>query len=160
VRKRNLAAMVAVGAIAWLSAVPPSSATTYSPAYYRERLTYWVNLYRAQHGLRGLAFGNHITSAAVAHSISMARHHYFSHTGWTGWSWIHRLRYYGTKRPYLGENLAVGNWTPEQTFLAWRASAAHRPQLLSTHFRWIGVGMALGTWYGHQAYYVTTDFSG
>ena len=60
----------------------------------------------------------------------------------------------------MGENLAVGLWTPRQVLRAWINSSEHRANLLNGHFRVIGIGVAKGTWAGRAAYYITADFGG
>jgi uncharacterized protein YkwD len=90
----------------------------------------------------------------------MAQHHMLSHTSSSGVSWITRIRYYGFRGSWIGENLGVGLVKPYTMLQMWLASPPHRANLLSPHFRSAGIGVVMGTWAGHLAIYVTNDFGG
>ena len=60
----------------------------------------------------------------------MARYRLFSHTSSNGTDWAGRIRYYGYRGRYLGENLAVGQFTPPARSHAWYYSSAHRANML------------------------------
>ena len=42
----------------------------------------------------------------------------------------------------------------------WRASSEHNANLLSGHYRSVGLGVARGSWGGSAGVYVTADFGG
>ena len=90
----------------------------------------------------------------------MARYRLFSHTSSNGVDWARRIRYYGYRGRYLGENLAVGQFTPSGTFHAWYYSSAHRANMLTWPYRSIGLGLTRGYYNSHWAYYITADFGG
>ena len=143
-----------------LLASVPATARAFSSDTYRHTLLHRINHYRHEHGLHRLIFGRHLQHAATAHSVSMATHHMLSHSSWSGASWLTRIRAYGFKGAYVGENLAVGLWTPRHVMRAWRASPDHNANLLNRHYRVIGIGVVRGVWSGHAAYYITADFGG
>ena len=134
--------------------------TSFSPSTYRANLQYAINQYRAHHGLAKLKVNLNLQQAASAHSTNMARHHVLSHYSSSGLTWTQRIRYYGYRGSWIGENLAVGQWSATGTLKAWINSAPHRANLLGSHYRVIGIGVVKGVWAGRWAYYITADFGG
>jgi uncharacterized protein YkwD len=145
-------------AVVLLAATPAVAGASLST--YRSNLLVLINRYRVHHGLRRLRVNAHLQQAASAHSGNMAKHHMLSHSSSTGVSWSTRIRWYGYRGGWMGENLAVGRWTPLQTLRAWINSAPHRANLRGGHYRAIGIGVAKGIYAGHSAYYITADFGG
>jgi uncharacterized protein YkwD len=82
----------------------------------------------------------------------MARRGYFDHGAFAT-----RLRSFGVRAPYVGENIAAGTrpLTPATIVRMWIQSPPHRENLLDRSFRRIGVGVA-----GSSTRLVTADFSG
>jgi uncharacterized protein YkwD len=155
--KLRLAAVL-VALIAAL-AVPAVARATFASTF-RHALLARINNYRAAYGRRPLVLNLSLRDSAIAHSSDMARHTMLSHTASTGCTWIQRIRYWGYRGTYIGENLAAGTFTPLGVMHAWRASPDHRANLLGLRYRVIGLGVARGTWGGHAAVYVTVDFGG
>jgi uncharacterized protein YkwD len=111
-----------------------------------------INSFRQRNGARPLLVGPALSRAAQAHSTDMAQHGYFDHGAFAT-----RLRSFGVRAPYLGENLAAGTrpLTPAMIVRMWIQSPPHRENLLDRSFRRIGVGVA-----GDSTRLVTADFSG
>ena len=111
-----------------------------------------INSFRAQNGVPPLLVGPALTRAAQSHSADMARRGYFDHG-----AFVTRLRRFGVRAPYVGENIAAGSRppTPATVVRMWINSPPHRENLLDRGFRHIGVGEA-----GHSTRLVTADFSG
>ena len=63
-----------------------------------------INSFRAQNGVPPLLVGPALTRAAQAHSADMARRGYFDHG-----AFVTRLRRFGVRAPYVGENIAAGS---------------------------------------------------
>jgi uncharacterized protein YkwD len=82
----------------------------------------------------------------------MARRGYFDHG-----AFVRRLRAFGVRAPYVGENLAYGTQPLSAAAIVqmWVASPPHRQNLLDRGFRRIGVGEA-----GGLTRLVTADFAG
>jgi uncharacterized protein YkwD len=142
------------------SLAPAVAEASFSATTYRASLLSQINTYRVHHGRSRLKVNLNLQRAATAHSGNMATHHILSHSSASGVGWLQRIRWYGYKGSWVGENLAVGLWTPGQTLRAWVNSSEHRANLLNGHFRVIGIGVAKGVWAGHAAYYITADFGG
>ena len=127
---------------------------------FRHALAQRINHYRAMHGRHSLQVKIHLRQAAQAHSGDMAKHHMLSHSASTGASWITRIRYWGYRGTYIGEDLAAGSMTAKGVMRMWRASPEHNANLLSGHYRSVGLGVARGSWGGSAGVYVTADFGG
>jgi uncharacterized protein YkwD len=111
-----------------------------------------MNAVRAANGLGPLRTGTALTRAARAHSVDMVRRNYFDHG-----AFVQRLRRFGVRMPYVGENLASGNGglSAQEVVRMWMASSGHRENLLDRGFQRVGVGLA-----GSSRRVVTVDFAG
>jgi uncharacterized protein YkwD len=149
----GLALALTAGAAAE-STPPPlnsdGSARAATPAEYG--IVRALNAVRAANGLPPLRVGIRLTRAARAHSVDMARRGYFEHG-----AFVQRLRRFGVRAPYVGENLAYGNGglSAAAVVQMWLTSPPHRQNMLDRSFRRIGVGIA-----GSSRRLVTADFSG
>jgi uncharacterized protein YkwD len=155
--KAKLTALLLAGVLAATMTTPAMGFSSY---LWRHNLLHRINHYRLAHGLHRLTGGRRLARAARAHSANMAAHHMLSHYSSSGVDWLTRIRSYGYRGNWVGENLAVGMWTPRHTLRMWIRSPEHRANLLNRHYRVIGMGVTLGTWAGHRAYYITADFGG
>ena len=111
-----------------------------------------INTFRRANGVPALRVGPALTRAARSHSVDMVRRGYFEHG-----AFVQRLRRFGVRAPYVGENLASGT-TPlgaGAIVQMWIASPPHRQNLLDRGFRRIGVGLA-----GGGTRLITADFAG
>jgi uncharacterized protein YkwD len=111
-----------------------------------------MNAARESNGVPPLRVGRALTRAARSHSMDMARKGYFDHG-----AFVRRLRSFGVRAQYLGENLAAGSQplTAVEVVRMWVASPPHRQNLLDRSFRRVGVGEA-----GGSTRLVTADFAG
>jgi uncharacterized protein YkwD len=111
-----------------------------------------INTFRRANGVPALRIGPALTRAARSHSVDMVRRGYFDHG-----PFVQRLRRFGVRAPYVGENLATGTKPLSAGAIVqmWIASPPHRQNLLDRGFRRIGVGLA-----GGATRLVTADFAG
>ena len=144
-----------------LALVIPTTASAFTsvPAF-RVALQRRINHFRAEYGRAPIHLNLRLEHSAQAHSNDMAIHHDFSHASSNGTSWAARIRYYGYRGSWIGENLAVGNVTARTVMAMWKASPPHRANLLNGHFRAVGIGAHSGKYAGRAAYYITSDFGG
>jgi uncharacterized protein YkwD len=140
--------------------VQTPAAGAYSATKWRATMLKQINHYRAGHGLRPLRINTRLSRAAAAHSKNMARYRMLSHTSSNGMSWSTRIRHFGFRGSWMGENLAVGWWPARVALAAWARSSAHNANLLNGHFSAVGIGVRQGTYSGHRVLYMTTDFGG
>ena len=81
-----------------------------------------------------------LQKAARAHTADMIRRNYFSHeTKGTNESACERVRRYGYRYRYCGENIGAYP-NPDAMFKAWLGSPGHRSNILNNRFREIGIG--------------------
>ena len=143
-----------------LAVVAPAIAHAGTLKHFKAALVQRINHYRAVHGRHSLRIKIHLADAAQAHSGDMAKHHMLSHSASTGASWIARIRWWGYRGTYIGEDLAAGSMNARGVMRMWRASPAHNANLLGGHYRAVGLGVARGTYGGRAGFYVTVDFGG
>jgi uncharacterized protein YkwD len=141
-------------------ALPATAGAFTSVPAFRASLQRRINSFRAEYGRGPIHLNLRLQTSAQAHSNDMALHHNFSHSSSGGKNWIARIRYWGYRGSWIGENLAVGNITARTVMAMWKASPPHRANLLNGHFSACGVGAHRGTYAGRAAIYVTTDFGG
>jgi uncharacterized protein YkwD len=162
VRSRNLLALV-VGGILFLVLAPGAMSSDLvsqvQSSGQEQSLLRSVNQARARHGAPPLRIATPLQRAARAHSQAMLRTGTFAHG-----NWYHRLRRHGARGRTLGETIAWGvgtDGTADAIVRMWLASPPHRATLLRRGFRYVGVGVATGTFSGFGgASVATADFAG
>ena len=128
-----------------------------------------LNAVRRGHGLRALRLSRGLTAAAAFHSQQMVSHGFFEHESRGGGAFWKRVeRFYGSSgfRGWeVGENLAYGSpdLSANATVRMWMNSPGHRENVLSRHWREIGLGAlhvpsAGGEFGGGPVTVVTADF--
>jgi uncharacterized protein YkwD len=83
-----------------------------------------------------------LTGAAYGHSRDMADNDYFSHTSLDGRTLADRVNATGYSWSSLGENIAAGYATVQQTMDAWMASDDHCANLMNPRFAEFGLACA------------------
>jgi uncharacterized protein YkwD len=118
-----------------------------------------INRVRAARALAPLRVDLTLERAARSHSGYMLRTGSFAHGNFGG-----RMAQFRVRASLAGENLAWGAGglaAPSTVVSAWLASAPHRANLLRPGFRRVGVGAAVGPFFGYTgATVVTADFAG
>ena len=84
----------------------------------------------------------------------MQVNNYFDHNSPTYGSPFDMMRSYGIDYRTAGENIAMGQRTPQEVVNAWMNSPGHRANILNGDFTHIGVG------YVEQGNYWTQQFIG
>jgi uncharacterized protein YkwD len=117
----------------------------------QRRLLCLMNRTRARFGLRPLRTNRCLHRVGARHAHDMVRRRYFAHTTPNGWSPGRRARASGyvprRARWVVGENIAwgvAGAARPRWVMRAWMHSPPHRHNILSRHFRDVGIGVARG----------------
>jgi uncharacterized YkwD family protein len=138
-----------------VTATPPSSTpTTSSLSAYEQKVVDLTNQERAKNGLPALKVDGTLGKMAHEKSRDMSANGYFSHTSPTYGSPFDMMKKYGIAYRYAGENIAMGQRTPEEVVKAWMNSEGHRKNILSPNYNYIGVG------YVSQGNYWTQEFIG
>jgi uncharacterized protein YkwD len=105
-----------------------------------------INRARAKHGAPPLRIGPALQRAARSHSNTILRTGNFTHG-----DWYSRLRRHGAQGRTLGETIAWGvgsDGTARAIVRMWLGSPPHRETLLRRGFRYVGVGVATGSFSG------------
>ena len=128
-----------------------------------------INELRQSKGLRRLRVNRTLSQVAISHSVSMAVHGFFSHSGYKGSTFWRRIsaRYGPDSRAYWGVGETLAWASPQlgarQAIDLWLASPSHRRTLLTAAWRDIGLGAvhalaAPGVYHGRAVTILTADF--
>ncbi|MEC1523740.1 CAP domain-containing protein [Neobacillus niacini] len=128
--------------------------TTSALSAYEQKVVDLTNQERAKNGLAALKVDVTLSKMAREKSRDMSANGYFSHTSPTYGSPFDMMKQYGISYRYAGENIAMGQRTPEEVVKGWMNSEGHRKNILSPNFNYIGVG------YVSQGNYWTQEFIG
>lgn len=123
------------------SSAAPSQVSSGYAAFQNEVVTL-VNQQRAAHGLSALSINTQLTKTATLKSEDMAKLNYFDHTSPTYGSPFEMMQQFGISYRTAGENIAMGQTSPEQVMNGWMNSEGHRKNILNASFTQIGVGVA------------------
>jgi uncharacterized protein YkwD len=128
-----------------------------------------VNEIRRSKGLAELRSNGALALAALEHSVAMAKHGFFGHSGRDGSSFAQRIKQKYRPLPHaywgVGENLvwASPGLNADQALELWLKSEPHRKILLTPAWREIGLGgvhalVAPGVYGGLDVTILTADF--
>lgn len=114
--------------------------TTNTLSAYEQKVVDLTNQERSKNGLAALKVDTALSKVAREKSLDMSKNGYFSHTSPTYGSPFDMMKQFGISYQYAGENIAMGQRTPEEVVQAWMNSEGHRKNILSANFNYIGVG--------------------
>lgn len=109
---------------------------------YEKKVVDLVNDIRTQNGLSALTLNTELSAVARTKSEDMRDKHYFDHTSPTYGTPFEMMKSFGISYRTAGENIAMGQQTPEAVVNAWMNSDGHRANILNSSFTQIGVGYA------------------
>ena len=133
---------------------PSTTQTSSTLSAYEQQVVDLTNQERAKNGLPALKVDVTLSKMAHEKSRDMSANGYFSHTSPKYGSPFDMMKKYGISYRYAGENIAMGQRTPEEVVKAWMNSEGHRKNILSPNYNYIGVG------YVAQGNYWTQEFIG
>jgi uncharacterized YkwD family protein/spore coat assembly protein SafA len=128
------------------STVPKAPAGSTNLSAFASQVFTIVNQERAKAGLRPLTSNGALSAMAMDKAKDMYTNHYFDHTSPTYGSPFNMMTSYGIKYSYAGENIAMGQRTPQEVMTAWMNSPGHRQNILSPNYTKIGVAYYNGEW--------------
>lgn len=114
--------------------------STVKSGSYEQQVADLVNKYRAENGLQPLTLNTKLSQVARMKSQDMKDKGYFSHTSPTYGSPFDMMKQFGISYRTAGENIAMGQRTPEAVMQAWMNSDGHRANILNASYTQIGVG--------------------
>ena len=110
-----------------------------------------VNAERQRAGVAPLRLNHTLATAAQRHADDMAATRNLSHQGSDGSTLRSRIDDTDYGWMAIGENVAMGQTSPEAVMRSWMNSAGHRRNILNPDFQELGVGYAEG---GGRPYWV------
>ena len=125
---------------------PSTPANATDKSTFASQVVTLVNKERAKAGLKALTVHEKLTGMAVDKAKDMNDNQYFDHTSPTHGSPFDMMKKYGISYGYAGENIAMGQRTPEEVMKSWMNSEGHRKNIMSANFTMIGVGYYNGYW--------------
>ncbi|MGM0558457.1 MAG: CAP domain-containing protein [Myxococcota bacterium] len=107
-----------------------------------EAVTREANQARDDKDLHPLHCAPELAKIAQAHADDMCDKNYLSHASKDGRTMVDRADNAGFDFMTLGENVAMGQRSPEQVHAGWMDSKMHRQNILNEDFSRLGVGYA------------------
>ncbi|NUU63180.1 CAP domain-containing protein [Paenibacillus agri] len=131
--------------------VPAKPVPTQAPAAgqagtYTQQIVTLVNKERAAAGLPPVSALDSLNKVAAAKATDMRSNNYFDHNSPTYGSPFDMMKSFGITYRAAGENIAMGQRSPEEVMTAWMNSPGHRANILNKDFNYIGVGFDNNYW--------------
>jgi uncharacterized YkwD family protein len=118
----------------------PTTPVDSSVSAYENKVLALVNVERQKNGLSSLTMDTALSNVARKKSEDMKAKNYFSHTSPTYGSPFDMMKQFGISYKAAGENIAMGQRTPEEVVTAWMNSPGHSANILNANFTHLGVG--------------------
>ncbi len=117
----------------------------------------------SQGGIAPLTMNPELRCAARLHSMDMGLNDYFAHDSQDGRSPFDRMAEAGYSGGTMGENIAMGQQSPQQVVDGWLESDGHCSNMMNAGFNEIGIGFWQGEsdndWFNSSLYW-TQNFGG
>ncbi|TGB03811.1 CAP domain-containing protein [Halobacillus salinus] len=107
---------------------------------FEQQVVELTNKERTERGLEPLQLDTELSAVAKDKSLDMKNKGYFSHNSPTYGSPFDMMKAYGIDYRAAGENIAMGQPSPDEVVDAWMNSEGHRKNILNPDFTHIGVG--------------------
>lgn len=105
-----------------------------------------VNQEREAAGLSPLRLDPELSRVARLKSQDFIENDYFDHTSPTYGGPFEMMKQFGITFRSAGENIAMGQRTPEQVHKSWMSSSGHRANILNPNYDTIGIGFYENAW--------------
>ncbi|MFC3745943.1 CAP domain-containing protein [Paenibacillus sp. GCM10012306] len=130
---------------------PAKPAPTQAPAVgqagtFTQQIVTLVNKERAAAGLSPVSALDSLNKVAATKATDMRSNNYFDHNSPTYGSPFDMMKSFGITYRAAGENIAMGQRSPEEVMTAWMNSPGHRANILNKDFNYIGVGFDNNYW--------------
>lgn len=107
---------------------------------FEKKVVELTNAERAKQGLAPLELDEELSKVAKEKSNDMKKNNYFAHNSPTYGSPFDMMKQFGVEYRTAGENIAMGQKSPEEVVNAWMNSEGHRANIMNGEFTHIGVG--------------------
>lgn len=118
----------------------PSTPASSSVSAYEQKVLELTNQERAKNGVPALTLDVELSKVARTKSADMKAKGYFDHNSPTYGSPFDMMKQFGITYKSAGENIAMGQRTPEEVVTAWMNSEGHRKNILNASYTHLGVG--------------------
>ena len=105
---------------------------------FEERVLQLINVERAKGGLSAVVYNPVLDQAAEKHAVQMGQTNTMAHEGIGDGDPGERIRAEGFRNAW-GENVAVGQTSPEQVVAEWMASPEHKRNIMDPNFKQSGI---------------------
>ncbi|MBA4494640.1 sporulation protein [Paenactinomyces guangxiensis] len=119
---------------------PGQQQTSYTLSEYEQQVVDLTNKERAKYGLPALKVDLKLSKMARDKAQDMHDKNYFDHNSPTYGSPFDMMNQYEIRYNAAGENIAMGQPSPQEVVNDWMNSKGHRENILSKDFNYIGVG--------------------
>ncbi len=116
------------------------SADNSAVSAFEKKVVELTNAERTQAGLEPLKLDVELSKVAGDKSLDMQQKNYFSHNSPTYGSPFDMMNQYGIDYRSAGENIAMGQTSPQEVVQGWMNSEGHRKNIMNPSFTHIGVG--------------------
>ncbi|WP_019119478.1 CAP domain-containing protein [Brevibacillus massiliensis] len=113
---------------------------------YAKEVFSLVNQERAKAGLQPLKLDEQLSSVAKKKAVDMANNHYFDQISPTLGSPADMISQSGIQYMTMGENIAMGQRSPQEVMQQWMDSQGHRENIMNPSFDTIGIAYYNGYW--------------
>jgi len=127
-------------------ATPAKQSDKAQVSNFAKQVAELVNKERAKAGLGPVQLDGALSNVALAKATDMSNNNYFDHTSPTYGSPFDMMKKYGISFMTAGENIAMGQRSPEEVMTQWMNSEGHRQNIMNPAFTKIGVGFTNGYW--------------
>ncbi|MGG3573113.1 CAP domain-containing protein [Bacillus gobiensis] len=111
-----------------------------SVSAFEKEVVELTNAERQKQGLKPLELDEELSNVARTKSQDMKDKGYFDHNSPTYGSPFDMMKQFGISYKTAGENIAMGQKTPQEVVNAWMNSQGHRENIMNPSFTHIGVG--------------------
>ncbi|MGD6845505.1 CAP domain-containing protein [Bacillus infantis] len=130
---------------------PKAAPTASQVSAFEQKVFELTNQERAKNGVPALKLDTELSKVAREKSNDMKTNGYFDHNSPTYGSPFDMMKKFGISYKTAGENIAMGQRSPEEVVKAWMNSEGHRKNILNASFTHIGVGhVAEGNYWTQQ----------
>ncbi|MEE9273084.1 MAG: CAP domain-containing protein [Robiginitomaculum sp.] len=113
-----------------------------------------LNAYRARHGRSPVVLNTALSAASKTHATDLAKHGIISHTGSDGSGHGERLQRQGySEFSIAAENVATGQKSWGEVFMAWQKSSGHNENLLRADVTEFGIALVYEPKTTYQTYW-------
>ncbi|MBP2241208.1 putative YkwD family protein [Cytobacillus eiseniae] len=111
-----------------------------SVSAYEQKVLELTNQERAKNGVSALSLDVELSKVARTKSADMKAKGYFDHNSPTYGSPFDMMKQFGISYKSAGENIAMGQRSPEEVVNAWMNSEGHRKNILNANYTHLGIG--------------------